>query len=83
MPEESQTESNPTEPASEEAIRRVIAKLGATNELEVSVATKQKPSDVRRALDALERQQLIRRGGRHSRHFGDTIELTQRGRRSL
>lgn len=72
-----------TETEQEKAIRRAIAQFGSTNELEVSVATKQKPSEVRRTLEALEARHLIRRGAGRSRRFGEAIELTDLGRRSL
>ncbi len=78
------TETVSIDPEQTEAIRRAIARLGSTSEVEVSVVTKKKPSEVRRALQELEAQKLIRRTSKgRSRHFGDSIELTVRGRRSL
>lgn len=67
----------------EKVVCRTIARLGSTNEIEVSVATKRKASEVRRAFRDLEEKKLIRRGSSRSRHFGESIELTGLGRRSL
>lgn len=64
-------------------IARIIADLGAAAETELVARTLKPLTDIRRELESLEDRGLVRRRSQRFGSYGDSLELTPRGYKSL